>query len=82
MVAFPDLVELVRLVVKLEVPVDGPRVVVMLVGTAVVPVLLNAEVELVVVEGFMEVAVAVDSMLVEGIEVPLPPVPEVGKLKV
>ena len=68
---FPGSMELVRLVVKLEVPVAGLRVVVLLIGNGVVTVVLAVVVELIVVVMFV---------LVEEIEMPLDPPPEVGKL--
>lgn len=71
--------ELVRLVVKLKVPVVGLRVVVLVTGNGVVMVLLVVKVELIVwVE--LIVVVVLDAVLVKEVEIPLAPVLEVGKL--
>jgi hypothetical protein len=72
-------VELVRLVVKLEVPVAGLRVVVLLTGNDVVMVLLEVKVELTVCVELI-VVVVLDTVLVKEVEIPLAPVLEVGKL--
>ena len=70
---FPGSVELVRLAVKLGVPVAGLRAVVLLTGYGVVMVEL-----IIVVELIVEVVLGV--MLVGETEVPLAPVPDPGKL--
>lgn len=71
--------ELVRLVVKLEVPVAGLRVVVLLTGNGVVMVLLVVKIELIVCVELI-VVVVLDTVLVKEVEILLAPVLEVGKL--